>query len=85
MQDDGPGVPEGQLALLGQRFRRLGSHEVEGVGLGLSIVRRIVALHGGQIGFSNVGIGARSARHAAPARPHRDCKPEYHLAFGIIP
>lgn len=54
VQDDGPGVPEEQLALLGQRFRRLGPHAVEGVGLGLSIVRRIVELHGGQIEFADV-------------------------------
>ena len=54
VQDDGPGVPKAQLALLGQRFRRLGSPEVEGVGLGLSIARRVVELHGGQIDFSNV-------------------------------
>ena len=54
VQDDGPGVSEPQLPLLGQRFSRLGSPEVEGVGLGLSIARRIVALHGGQIDFSNV-------------------------------
>ena len=54
VQDNGPGVPEGQLELLGQRFRRLAPHEAEGVGLGLSIVRRIVTLHGGQIEFSNV-------------------------------
>ncbi|MBK8338314.1 MAG: sensor histidine kinase N-terminal domain-containing protein [Sterolibacteriaceae bacterium] len=54
VQDDGPGVPADQLALLGQRFRRLGPHEVEGVGLGLSIVRRIVELHGGRIDFANI-------------------------------
>lgn len=54
VQDDGPGVPVDQLALLGQRFHRLAPHEVEGVGLGLSIVRRIVELHGGRIDFANV-------------------------------
>jgi two-component system sensor histidine kinase QseC len=54
VQDDGPGVPADQHALLGQRFHRLAPHEVEGVGLGLSIVRRIVELHGGRIDFANV-------------------------------
>ncbi len=54
VQDDGPGVPADQLALLGQRFHRLAPHDVEGVGLGLSIVRRIVELHGGRIDFANV-------------------------------
>ena len=54
VQDDGPGVPADQLALLGQRFHRLAPHDVEGVGLGLSIVRRIVELHRGRIDFANV-------------------------------
>jgi two-component system sensor histidine kinase QseC len=40
--DNGPGVPDAQLAELGQRFNRLGRSDATGVGLGLSIVLRIV-------------------------------------------
>ncbi|MEJ2802678.1 ATP-binding protein [Comamonadaceae bacterium PP-2] len=47
--DDGPGVSEQDRARLTQRFfRALGTHET-GSGLGLSIVERIAALHGGEV------------------------------------
>lgn len=50
--DSGCGVPEEQLALLGQRFNRLHRATQDGVGLGLSIVQRIAALHGATVEFS---------------------------------
>lgn len=43
--DDGPGVPPEQLARLGDRFYRPPGQTEPGSGLGLSIVRRIAALH----------------------------------------
>ena len=47
--DDGPGVSEQDRARLTQRFfRALGTNET-GSGLGLSIVERIAALHGGEV------------------------------------
>jgi two-component system sensor histidine kinase QseC len=52
--DDGPGVPAADRGQLGQRFQRFGAHAVDGVGLGLSIVRRIAELHGAELQF---GIG----------------------------
>jgi two-component system sensor histidine kinase QseC len=49
--DDGPGVNAEQRARLSERFFRvLGSGE-SGNGLGLSIVRRIVELHGARLSF----------------------------------
>jgi len=56
--DDGPGVATGDRARLGERFNRLGPQTTEGVGLGLSIVRRIVELHGGRVEFG-AGIDGR--------------------------
>lgn len=56
VQDSGPGVPEAELAHLGQRFwRSPGSREKDdgGSGLGLSIVGRIVDLHRGSVEFRN--------------------------------
>ena len=55
VRDNGPGVPAGELARLGQRFwRSPGTQRSgEGSGLGLSIVGRIVELHGGQLAFRN--------------------------------
>jgi two-component system sensor histidine kinase QseC len=49
--DDGPGVPTEEIVRLGQRFNRLGPQSSEGVGLGLSIVRRIAELHDGELTF----------------------------------
>lgn len=49
VRDDGPGVPPEERARLAQRFyRALGSGQ-PGSGLGLSIVERIAALHGGRL------------------------------------
>jgi two-component system sensor histidine kinase QseC len=50
--DSGCGVLEEQLPLLGQRFNRLDRSVQDGVGLGLSIVQRIAALHGAAVEFS---------------------------------
>lgn len=52
--DQGPGVPPEELSRLGERFHRFvdGVSEAHGCGLGLSIVRRIAALHGGTIRFA---------------------------------
>lgn len=58
VSDDGPGVAEADLEKLGLRFHRFGRQGVEGVGLGLSIVRRIAELHGAELTFGP-GIGGQ--------------------------
>ncbi|MHB9119589.1 MAG: ATP-binding protein [Burkholderiales bacterium] len=50
--DSGPGVPDAQLASLGRRFSRLNPDKTEGVGLGLSIVLRIAAIHRAPVAFA---------------------------------
>ncbi len=58
--DDGPGVPPEQHEQIMQPFFHGGDRsdkESEGVGLGLAIVRRIVALHGGSITIDDAEIG----------------------------
>jgi len=50
--DSGPGVPDEELAQLGQRFSRFSPTLAEGVGLGLSIVLRIAEIHRARIAFS---------------------------------
>jgi PAS domain S-box-containing protein len=50
VEDDGPGIPEGQRALIFERFRQLESAGPKsGFGLGLSICAKIVKLHRGAI------------------------------------
>lgn len=52
VEDDGPGVPAGELAAIFTKFYRLDksrSREKGGSGLGLAICQRIVESHGGSI------------------------------------
>lgn len=50
VEDDGPGIPESQRALVFEKFRQLeGGSPRSGFGLGLSICAKIVQLHRGVI------------------------------------
>lgn len=49
MEDDGPGIPESERAMVFERFYRGKASTDKGSGLGLAIVKEIVKLHGGQI------------------------------------
>jgi two-component system sensor histidine kinase QseC len=53
VEDQGAGVPVEQIARLGDRFHRAAGQNESGSGLGLSIVRRIAALHGLEVRFGN--------------------------------
>ena len=58
--DQGPGIPEEELAKIFVEFYRVDtarSRESGGHGLGLSIARRAILKHGGQIEASNTGRG----------------------------
>lgn len=60
VRDHGPGVPEESLTLLFEPFYRVDSDRNRnsgGVGLGLSIARRSVEIHGGTIRASNAKPG----------------------------
>ena len=59
--DQGIGIPEGELAAIFEPFRRGRevSGTIHGVGIGLSVVRRLVEAHGGTISVSStVGVGS---------------------------
>ncbi len=60
VRDEGPGIPsEHQERIFGQFERAANTQNVPGMGLGLWLVRRIVAAHGGTITLdSNPGQGA---------------------------
>jgi signal transduction histidine kinase len=49
VEDAGPGIPEDRRSRVFERFARGGSSGRTGVGLGLAIVQRHVALHDGQV------------------------------------
>lgn len=56
--DSGPGIPAEERADALRRFHRLAGQEVEGSGLGLSIVSRVAELHGARLalGDNNPGL-----------------------------
>ncbi len=60
VSDSGPGIPPREMRAIFQSFYRTQSaKQTEGVGLGLSIVKEIVNLHGGHLDVSSrVGRGA---------------------------
>ncbi|HMR67255.1 MAG TPA: hybrid sensor histidine kinase/response regulator [Anaerolineae bacterium] len=53
IRDNGPGLGSEEQAHLFREFSRLGPTTVEGFGLGLSIVKRIVEKLGGQVGVES--------------------------------
>ncbi len=55
IRDDGRGIPAEEREQVLQRFYRPAGTESSGSGLGLSIVQRIAALHGGRIAIEPAG------------------------------
>ena len=60
VDDDGPGVPEADRALIFDRFTRLDEargRAAGGAGLGLAVVRRVVEQHGGTVTVTDSPLG----------------------------
>jgi two-component system sensor histidine kinase QseC len=49
VEDNGPGISEDELKRVTERFYRSENHDAPGCGIGLSIVERVVQVHGGQL------------------------------------
>jgi signal transduction histidine kinase len=60
VEDEGPGVPAEQRATIWEPFRRLdrdSNSAVAGSGIGLSVVRKLVAGHGGRVAVAEGMVG----------------------------
>jgi two-component system sensor histidine kinase QseC len=57
VRDNGPGIAPEALARIGERFYRPPGQEATGSGLGLSIVKRIAALHRMRVEIGNAAEG----------------------------
>jgi two-component system, OmpR family, sensor kinase len=60
VEDEGPGVPAEQRATIWEPFRRLdrdSNSAVAGSGIGLSVVRKLVAGHGGRVAVVEGMVG----------------------------
>jgi protein-histidine pros-kinase len=69
VEDDGPGIPEDQLAAVFEPFVRLESSRNKnsgGFGLGLSIARDTARRHGGELTLQNRAQGGLIARLSLP-------------------
>ncbi|WP_338150991.1 ATP-binding protein [Neoroseomonas soli] len=69
VEDDGPGIPEGELEAVFAPFRRLEAsrnRETGGTGLGLTIARNILRAHGGDVVLRNRPGGGLTAVASLP-------------------
>jgi PAS domain S-box-containing protein len=69
--DCGPGLPADRFADLFKRFVTANqSHDTQyGIGLGLSVVKSIVEMHGGQVGAENLPKGGAKVWFIIPIHP----------------
>lgn len=67
VEDSGSGIDENKVGLVFEPFYQIDeSHQAEGHGLGLAIVRRICELHGGSIRYSASDLGGASFKVSFP-------------------
>lgn len=77
VSDHGMGIAQEEVPYIFEPFRRVrsGAEDIPGVGLGLSVVRRIVQAHSGRIEVeSRVGQGT-TVRVYLPVERHKDASP----------
>jgi signal transduction histidine kinase len=72
--DSGPGLPTERFADLFKRFVTANQpHDTQyGIGLGLSVVKSIVEMHGGQVGAENLPKGGAKVWFTIPIRPKEE-------------
>ena len=75
VEDEGPGIPDGERENVFRRFHRIDGSPGEGCGLGLAIVQEIAALHGGRAEICTPASGRGTAmvvRFSTSMRPAVD-------------
>jgi len=75
VDDTGPGIAEHEREQAFERFNRLGNARSDGLGLGLSIVARVVRMHGASIELLDSPIGGLRAQVIFPVRPDDESDP----------
>jgi signal transduction histidine kinase/PAS domain-containing protein len=87
VEDDGIGIPESELPHVFERFRQVDgspTRRYPGMGIGLSLARSLVELHGGTIwAESVVGQGSRFA-FTLPVRPGRVAAAEEPTGIDVL-
>ncbi|MCW5574717.1 MAG: sensor histidine kinase N-terminal domain-containing protein [Burkholderiales bacterium] len=68
VEDDGPGIPQGERDKVFERFYRIPGGSPEGCGLGLAIVREIAQGHGATV-VANAGAGDQGTRMTVTFSP----------------
>jgi signal transduction histidine kinase len=71
VRDSGVGIPADRLEEVFEPFVRVtgsGEHHVQGLGIGLDTVRRIIESHGGRLGIDSVPGGGTTVWFELPAR-----------------
>jgi two-component system OmpR family sensor kinase len=66
VRDNGPGIAAADREKVFERFQRLAGAEVPGSGLGLSIVKQVVTLHGGQVHLEDAPGGGLCVKVTLP-------------------
>jgi two-component system sensor histidine kinase KdpD len=70
VEDFGPGLPDEAIERLFDKFHRASAEgSTAGMGLGLSICRAIVRLHGGRVWAERVSAGGLAFRFTLPVEP----------------
>jgi signal transduction histidine kinase/ligand-binding sensor domain-containing protein/DNA-binding response OmpR family regulator len=84
VKDTGRGIAEGNLDKIFNRFFRADTrHDSSGAGIGLSLVKELVKLHGGEVYvISKPGKGSKFTVHIPYMRELQDEAPEEGEAFG---
>jgi PAS domain S-box-containing protein len=74
--DDGPGIPERHHARVFEAFEKLESrNQVEGTGLGLALVKRLVDSHGGRVWLESGSERGLTVRFTWPKRIGAENRP----------